>query len=203
MCRYNDFDESFNWISSKKRCIPLVSSISENCVKTQEEVPVKTVPVKTVQVKTVPVKTVQVKTVPAKKLRVDKVPIIVSKVMCKVDMTTSKSMTREQVIALQEIYQRGQVQDFNPEHVCEKTRRMVEELDPIRNKTFGKTCKKREINEDCAMRIWESFQTRKAIPLGQGNGIYIDMVGVYVARKSFSGTGIKKGDVFIFRQEPK
>jgi hypothetical protein len=185
--------ESFDWVSSKKRCIPLVSSISENCQKKhqQEQMLQKTV------------KTVPVKTVPVKKLRVDKVPIIVAKIMCRVDMMTSKSMTREDVIALQEIYRRGYIQDFNPEHVLVKTKRMVEELDPIRNKTFGKTCKKREINEDCAMRIWESFQSRRAIPLGQGNGIYIDMVGVYVARKKFSGTGIKKGDVFIFRQEPK
>ena len=133
-----------------------------------------------------------------------KTPILVAKVLSQFDIKDSGGITREEVIWLQEIFQEGLIHDPNPEDVRRKTKKMVEDLDPINNKTFGKFVKKRHIKYMYqATKIWEKYQFKRPGGLGTGMGVERDKIGVYYATESFAGTEVRKGDVFIFRQEPK
>ena len=115
----------------------------------------------------------------------------------------SKGITREEVIWLKEKFQEGLICDPNPEVVRRKTKKMVEELDPINNKICRKLVKKKHIKYmDQAIKIWEKYQFRRQGGLGSGMGVERDRVGVYFATETFPGTGVRSGDVFIFRQEP-
>ena len=115
----------------------------------------------------------------------------------------TKGITREEVYWLQSIFQEGLIHDPNPEDVCRKTKKMVEEIDPINNRRFRGLVKKKHIkNMDQAIKIWEKYQFRRQCGLGTSMGVERDKVGVYFATETFPGTGVRAGDVFIFRQEP-
>lgn len=119
-----------------------------------------------------------------------------------VDMLSSSQMNREQILCLKAVFHEGLVQDFNKEDDREKTKKMIMDL-PEDARLFKKKCGKRRINETSAVSIWTAFSTKEASHLGSACDMDIEKIGVYVADRSFTGTGIKRGDIFIFRQEER
>ena len=192
---------SFDWFSSKKRCIPLVSSISENCQKKHQQEEES----QSSQEEEFEEELTEITPEISQKKNTDwKTPILVAKVIPRFIMKEdSKGITREEVGWLQKIFQDGLIHDPNPEDVRRKTKKMVVELNPVRNKTFGKFVKKKHIKYmEQAIKIWEKYQFKTSCGLGSSMGVERDKVGVYFATESFPGTGVIAGDVFIFRQEP-
>ena len=118
-----------------------------------------------------------------------------------VDMITSRKLTREQILCLKAVFHEGLVQDFNSEATKEKTKKMV--MDLPEEGDYINFCGKRTINQISAVSIWTAFQTKEPIHLGEANGMDLERIGVYVARQSFTGTGIRDGDIFVFRQEKR
>jgi hypothetical protein len=128
-----------------------------------------------------------------------KVPLIPVKINA--NMREGKHMKIVQLRRLKEIFRDGLIEDFNDERDKERTKEIIRDL-PEDFSTFKKKCSKRRIKEKSAATIWEAFTTKKAIHLGTACDIDIGKIGVYVADMDFHGTGIKCGDVFIFRQKP-
>jgi hypothetical protein len=138
---------------------------------------------------------------------IEKVPLIPVKITTTtidgsndVDMLDSKQMKLEQILCLKAVFHEGLIQDFNKEEDRDKTKRMIMDLP---EKDFKKKCGKRTITAKSAVSIWNAFQTKEAQHLGAACDMDFDTIGVYVARDSFTGTGIKKGDIFIFRQNKR
>lgn len=99
------------------------------------------------------------------------------------------------------VFHEGLVQDFNTADAKEKTKKMVMDLPEVGD--YRNFCGKRTINERSAVSIWTAFQTKEASHLGEANDMDLERIGIYVAKERFHGTGIMKGDIFIFRQEER
>jgi len=138
---------------------------------------------------------------------IEKVPLIPVKITtttidgsCDVDMLATKQINIEQILCLKAVFHEGLIQDYNKEEDRDETKQFIMDLP---EKGFKKMCGKRTITKKSAVSIWTAFQTKEAAHLGTASDMALDQIGVYVARETFCGTGIKKGDIFIFRQKKR